>query len=67
MDDDRQVENVCQAVRHDRWSIAVLALNWATQVACATADTIENFTIAAMQHGTQVKYDKKFNEIVRKL
>jgi hypothetical protein len=67
MDDEGQVETISPAVRHDRWTFAILALNFASRVADVASDTFDQFTVAAMQHSNQLKYDRKFNDIVRKL
>lgn len=67
MDDD-EIETEVEypdAKRHDRWSVIVLSLSFAANVVVETADYLNKLTIAASQHGNQLEYDKKFNEIVR--
>ena len=52
---------------HDRWTVLVLALDWAKCVAGITSDTLSIATQAAMQHGTQKQYDRKFGQITKEL
>jgi hypothetical protein len=55
------------AKSHNRWTLLVLGLNWAQEVASTTAETLGQLTIAASQHANQRTYDKRFNTIVKEL
>lgn len=54
-------------MRHDRWSVLALALNWGMKVAASTAGTLEGYTIMAVRHGAQIEQDRKFRQIVGKM
>lgn len=65
MDEHEIAETVeIRPIKHDRWSVLVLGLNWATQVFDTTAQTLEQFTIMAAQHANHKKYEEKFDKIV---
>ncbi len=66
MDEHETEETVTiRPIKHNRWSVLVLGLNWATQVVDATAVLLEQLTVAAAQHANHVRYDDKFTEIVK--
>lgn len=52
---------------HNKWSILVLAANWAAQMAAVTAKSLELATIMAAEHATQKNYDNEFNEITKEI
>ncbi len=53
------------ARKHDRWTVLVLSLNYATQVVAQTASFASQLTEAAAQHREHLMEEKKFHEIVR--
>lgn len=64
MDEDEITEdNYVHAKRHSKWSVLILGLNYATQVAQQTSNFLGELTIAAAQHANQIMYDKKFGTI----
>jgi len=50
---------------HDKWSVLVLAANWACQIASVTAQTFELGTKMAVQHATQKNFDREFLQITK--
>lgn len=50
---------------HDKWSVLVLAANWATQMASVTAEAFELATKMAVQHANQKNYDREFKNITK--
>ncbi len=60
------LEKAAQPMRHDRWSVLILAVNWATNVAQATTDTLEAATLAIAQHANQKMYDRKFEQMTER-
>lgn len=63
---DEQVE-YAHARRHDRWTVLVLGLNYASRVIEQTAEFASELTIAAVQHANQKIYDRKFGEITSRM
>lgn len=49
---------------HDKWSVLVLAMNYAYNLAATTADALEVATKMAVQHANQKNYDRKFNKMM---
>ena len=66
-DDETQVEEMTYATarRHNKWSVIVLGLNYATQIVQQTSDFVGELTIAAAQHANQLQYDQKFGEMTQ--
>lgn len=52
---------------HDKWSVLVLALSWATNVTSTTAKALSAGTDMALQHAAQKTYDREFNQITREM
>jgi hypothetical protein len=52
---------------HDKWSVLVLALNWATNVTMTTAKALGAGTDMALQHAAQKTYDREFNQITKEM
>jgi len=42
-------------------------LSWANMLSDATGQTLESLTIMAAQHASQLRYDKQFGEVVKRL
>jgi hypothetical protein len=53
------------SAKHNRWSVLILTLNWATQVVEQTAQTLEGFTMMAAQHANHVKDQDNFLELTK--
>lgn len=66
MDQEREYDPTSKAIRHDRWSVLVLALSCAYNIAQDVASTLEGYTYMTVQHANQKQVDKKFNEIVKR-
>lgn len=49
---------------HDKWSVLVLALDWAANVAGDTAVALGMGAKIAVQHANQKHFDREFNKIV---
>lgn len=67
MDEHGIDQEVSIARRHDRWSVLIVGLNFATQVATAAANTLEQYTIMSVQHANQKIYDRKFKQMTDNL
>lgn len=67
MDEYEIDQEVNSARLHDRWSVLIVGLNFATQVAVTASNTLEQYTVMAVQHANQKMYDRKFNKIVSDL
>ena len=67
MDQDQTYDPTSKAIRHDRWSVLVLALSCAFNIAQDVANTLEGYTYMTVQHANQKAVDKKFAGIVREL
>lgn len=65
MDEDGY--NPIQSMRHDKWSVLILALSVATNVVQDISDGLQAGSILAAQHANQKIYDRKFSEMTRKL
>lgn len=66
MNEDR-LEQILTPQRHDKWSVLMTALSWATMVSDATGQALEGLTIMSAQHASQIRYDRKFGEVVKRL
>ena len=64
MDEDEFDEQKLSPKLHDRWTVLILALDWAKCVTGITSDVLSNATQMAIEHGIQKSYDRKFNKIV---
>lgn len=67
MDEDETEDYTVAPMRHDRWSVLIVGLNFATQIVTTTANTLEQYTLMAAQHANQVKYDKRFGAMMEPL
>lgn len=67
MDEDLHEVEIIKPLRHDRWSVLIVGLNWLTRVANVNADTLDQFTMMAAQHANQKKYDEKFGALTEPL
>jgi len=67
MDEHEIDESVSIARRHDRWSVLIVGLNGATQIATVVANTMEQFTVMAVQHANQTIFDRKFKQMTDNL
>ena len=65
MDQDQTYDPTSKAIRHDRWSVLVLALSCAFNIAQDVANTLEGYTYMTVQHANQKAVDKKFSEITK--
>lgn len=66
MDEDQAVyDPTNQAIRHDRWSVLVLALSCTFNIIQDVANTVEGYTYMTVQHANQKKIDKRFAEITK--
>ncbi len=65
MDEDVTEESTIKPVRHDRWSVLILAVNCAANVAQVVTNTLEGYTLMVAQHANQKIYDKKFEGIAK--
>lgn len=63
-EDDLDIEQEIKPMRHDRWSVLILGLSWITQVSSVTTDTLELGLNVACQHANQMKFDRKFKEMI---
>lgn len=64
MDEYEEIERT-RARKHDRWTVLVLSLNYATQVAAQTASFVGQLTEAAAQHREHLIDENEFYEVVR--
>ena len=65
MDQDQYDDPTSKAIRHDRWSVLVLALSCAYNIVNDVANTLEGYTYMTVQHANQKHIDKKFAEITK--
>lgn len=68
MDDDVEldvVDPLTLAVKHDKWSFVVLAVDLAACLTRQVADTLETGTILLSQHRLHKREENEFFEIVR--
>jgi hypothetical protein len=63
MDEDDYV--TINPIRHNRWSVLILGLDWAGKVAMVTSNSLTAAMVAACEHANQLKYDEKFQEVTR--
>jgi hypothetical protein len=50
---------------HDRWSLLLVAVSTAAEVAGVFANNLSTLSMMAAQHAKQKHYDRKFREITR--
>ncbi len=63
MDEDDYV--TINPIRHNRWSVLILGLDWAGKVAQITGNTLTAAMLTACEHANQVQIDSKFKEVTR--
>ena len=66
-EDEIEEVDIVRPLRHDRWSVLIVGLNWLTQLTTTNANTLEQFTMMAAQHANQKKYDEKFGSMTEPL
>lgn len=67
MDEDSTEQILLKPMRHDRWSVLILALNVASTIVYDVSEGLRAGAMMAGQHANQKIYDRKFNEITRNL
>lgn len=67
MDENDTEYITLKPMRHDRWSVLILALNVAGSMVEIASDGLRAGAMMAGQHANQKMYDRKFNEIVSDL
>lgn len=66
MDDDTEVEVLLVEPKlHDRWSLLLVAVNTAAEVAEVIANNMSTLSMVTAQHMKQKHYDRKFREITK--
>jgi hypothetical protein len=66
MDEDEDYVTI-NPIRHNRWSVLILGLDWAGKVAMITGSTLTAAMLTACEHANQLKYEEKFKEVTRGL
>lgn len=67
MDEDSTEYITLRPMRHDRWSVLILALNVAGSMVEVASDGLRVGAMMAGQHANQIQYDRKFNDITRQI
>lgn len=67
MDEDSTEYISLRPMRHDRWSVLILALNVAGSMVEVVSDGLRAGAMMAGQHANQIQYDRKFNNITRQI
>lgn len=67
MDEDSTEYITLRPMRHDRWSVLILALNVAGSMVEVASDGLRAGAMMAGQHANQIQYDRKFNDITRQI
>lgn len=68
--DENEIESEVEELTprlHDKWSVLVLALDWASNVAGDTATALAMGAKMAVQHANQKNYDREFNKITKEM
>lgn len=67
MDEDSTEHITLRPMRHDRWSVLILALNVAGSMVEVASDGLRAGAMMAGQHANQIQYDRRFNDITRQI